>query len=407
MAASAFQPLHGVQVLDLTEGVAGPYACQVMADLGAGVIKVERPQGDWGRTSGSGPAAGGYHFRALNRNRRNLCLDLRRDRGLEVAWRLLDRAQVMVTSYRPGVMESLGLGYEEVRRRVPSLVYARISAYGPAGPLARRPGSDTILQAISGLMSQIGEPDGAPQRVGVPVVDYLAARDTVVGVLAALLALAAGQTLPGPVDVSLFGSAAAVQAQVWLKYFASGAVQRRSGYRNESLAPAGLYRTRDGRYVAVAVLRDEHFAKLCEAASLPELADDPRFATNADRLRNREELEAVLVPAFAARDFDDWARRLLEHDVLAGPVTEVADIAGDADLAAALPLVELPDGPLGDRTRAIGLPISFGAPLPTEVDPPALRGQHTREVLAGAGFTEAEIEELVRSGVTQATRAPD
>lgn len=132
-------------------------------------------------------------------------------------------------------------------------------------------------------------------------------------------------------------------------------MQRRSGHRNEGLAPAGLYQTRDGRYVAVAGLRDEHFAKFWEAASLPELVEAPRFTTKADRLRHREELEALLVPVFAARDLDDWARRLLEHDVLAAPVTEVADIIGDPDLAAALPLVELAEGPLGGRTQAIGL----------------------------------------------------
>ena len=197
-------PLEGLRVLDWTEGVAGPYACQMLADLGADVVKVERPEGDWGRTMGGGPASGGAHFRALNRNKRAVCLDLHRPEGVALAWRLLERADVMVSSYRPGVAERLGLGYDAIAARTPNVICARVSAYGPDGPLARLPGSDTVLQAVSGLMAQVGEPDEDPHRIGVPVIDFVAARDLVVGVMAALLARAAGNPVPGPIDVTLF-----------------------------------------------------------------------------------------------------------------------------------------------------------------------------------------------------------
>src|SRR5262245_9418039 len=179
----AFEPLAGVRVVDWTEGVAGPYACQLLGDLGADVVKVERPAGDWGRTMGSDATGGGAHFRALNRNKRGICLDLREPEGKAVAWRLIERADVMVSSYRPGAAEKLGVGYETVAARCPALVYARLSAYGSDGPLARLPGSDTIVQAVSGLMAQIGEPDADPHRVGVPVVDFLAARDLAIGIV--------------------------------------------------------------------------------------------------------------------------------------------------------------------------------------------------------------------------------
>jgi crotonobetainyl-CoA:carnitine CoA-transferase CaiB-like acyl-CoA transferase len=401
MAGARFRPLGGVTVLDWTEGVAGPYACQVLGDLGADVIKIERPQGDWGRSMGGGSPLGGHNFRALNRNRRNVCLDLRRDEARGVAWRLVEKAGVMVSSYRPGVVERLGFGYEDVHARASHLVYARISAYGASGPLARRPGSDTIMQAVSGLMSLIGEPEEDPQRVGVPVVDFLAGRDAVIGVLAALLAAAGGGSVPGPVDVSLFGSAASLQSQVWQRFLDAGIVQRRTGRRTAGIAPAGLYRTKDGRHVAVAVLRDEHFARLCAALDAPELLEDARFATNDDRLRYREELEALLAPRFAARDFDEWTCVLLEHDVLAAPVTDVSDIAADPALMAAVPLVRLPDGPLGVAGPAIGLPIRFGDASPDGAVPPVPRGQHTREVLAWAGYGPREIDELVRGGAVQ------
>jgi crotonobetainyl-CoA:carnitine CoA-transferase CaiB-like acyl-CoA transferase len=395
----AFEPLLGVRVLDWTEGVAGPYACQLMADLGADVVKVERPQGDWGRTMGGGPASGGAHFRALNRNKRAVCLDLRHTGAVEIAWRLIERSDVMVCSYRPGVAERLGVGAEAVAARAPGVVYARVSAYGQDGPLSALPGSDTVLQAMSGLMAQIGEPDEDPHRIGVPIIDFVAARDVVVGVLAALLGRATGHPAPGPVDVTLFASAATLQSQVWQKFLESGTVQTRSGRRHPSLAPAGLYRTADGRQVAVAVLRDEHFVKLCSAIGRPELADDPRFTSNDARLAHRDDLEDVLVPVFAGRDLAAWTDILLRHDVLAAPVTSVPDIAADPSLMGAVPLVRVPAGPTVGAGDSIGIPLAFGSDRHGPARRPApIPGEHTREVLREAGLTDVEIDAAVRQG---------
>lgn len=402
-----FRPLDGVRVLDWTEGVAGPYACQVLGDLGADVVKIERPQGDWARGVGTGSAQGGPDFRALNRNKRDLCLDLRVPGAVEVALRLIEGADVMVTSYRPGVMERLGLGFADVHQRNRRLVYARISGFGYSGPMRHRAGSDTIVQAMSGLMSQIGDPEGEPQRVGVPVIDFVAARDAVAGVLAALLARQRGQELERPVEISLFASAAALQSQVWQKYFEAGIVQRRSGHRNAGIAPAGLYSTRDGRHIAVAVLRDEHWRNFCRAVDRPDLLEDERFASNGARLRNRDALEAEVIPLFRSRTFGEWVAILRENDVLAGPVTEVPDIVADEQMYGALPVTRIPDGAVGEPAPAIGLPYGFGAPIleEDEIKPPPARGEHTREVLREAGLRESEIERLVASGVTPALAA--
>jgi crotonobetainyl-CoA:carnitine CoA-transferase CaiB-like acyl-CoA transferase len=388
--------LDGVRVLDWAEGVAGPYACLLLADLGADVVKVERPTGDWARTSGPGHEGGGHHYRAFNRNKRNLCLDLGTSGSTDVARRLIESADVMVTAYRPGVTERLGIGYEQAAGWNPAVVYVRISGYGYRGPLSQRPASDTILQAVSGLMSQIGDPAGDPQRVGVPVIDYLAARDAVIGAMAGLLGRTTGKPPVGPIDVSLFASAASYQAHLWQTYLDTGVVQQRSGHRNPSLAPAGLYTTADGRHIAIAVLRDEHFAKLCAAIDRDDIASDPRFSSNAARLEHRDALEAVVGTAFASRPFAEWVPRLVEYDVLAAPLLTIPDIEADPELWSILPRVDVVGG--GGAGTAVGSPVAFGAGRAST--PAASRGADTRDLLRELGYTDGEIDGLVASGVT-------
>jgi crotonobetainyl-CoA:carnitine CoA-transferase CaiB-like acyl-CoA transferase len=373
-----------------------------MADLGADVIKVERPQGDWGRSSGPGHHGGGHHYRALNRNKRNISIDLTQKDATAVAHRLIEQADVMVSAYRPGVTERLGIGYERVRDLNPSLIYVRISAYGQTGSLSGRPGSDTILQAVSGLMSQIGEPSSEPQRVGVPVIDYLASRDAVIGVLCELVGRAGGILPTGPIDISLFASAATLQTHLWQTFFDTGIVQERTGNRNPSLAPAGLYRTSDDRYIAIAVLRNEHFRKLCTALALEDLAVDPRFETNALRLQHRDELESFVTPVFESRPFSEWASILVDHDVLAAPVMSIVDIEADPALRSALPVVYVDVGSGAPTGRAIGSPILINGYPSSSSEPAAGRGAHTRAVLEEIGYDETEIDALVSSQVVLA-----
>lgn len=384
-------------MLDWTEGIAGPYACQVLGDLGADVVKIERPQGDWQRGGGRG----GSYFRAVNRNKRDLCLDLKSEGALDIAWRLIATADVMVTSYRPGVMERLGLGFESVHARFAHLVYARISAYGNAGPLSEQPGTDTVIQGMSGLMSRIGEPGSEPQRTGVAVVDFMTGRDVVLGVLAALLARATGRPMTGPVDASLFASAASLQSQVWQQYFDEGTVPAREGRRHPFLAPAGQYLTADGAWIAIVTARDEHWRKLCGALGLPELVDDPRFAGNEARFRNRDELDALIGPVFASRSRKEWLESGARNDVLFAPVNDLGDIAADAGLMGSIPLITLPEGLAGPSRPAIALPIASGARqlMREEVRPPPGRGEHTREILTGAGYSKDQIDALIAANV--------
>ncbi|WP_126424928.1 CaiB/BaiF CoA transferase family protein [Brevibacillus marinus] len=387
----AFQPLAGVKVIDWTEGVAGPYACQIMSDLGAEIIKVERPDGDWGRTMGIGEA----QFAALNRNKRSICLDLKQPESREIAWALLKHADIMVTSYRPGVMERLGLGFEQVHRDHPQLIYGRISAFGYHGKLASRPGSDTVLQAVSGFMSQIGDADGEPYRVGIPIIDLVAARDLVIGILAVHLARMQGEAPRHPVDVSLFASFAALQAQSWQQFLATGESPKRTGNRNPLLAPAGVYQSRDDKYFSIVVLREEQWARFCTALGLPELLEDPQFRTNELRIVHRQKLESILHPLFRSRRRDEWIDLFQQHDLLIAPVLDFAEIAADSDLMEAIPMVPLPT----DGGVAIGLPISFGqAQAAVRYAPPA-KGEHTREIMSEIGFPDAEIDRYLAKGI--------
>lgn len=232
------KPLEGIKVIDWTEGVAGPYACQLLGDLGAEVIKVERPAGDWAREMG---ASRGAHFKALNRNKRDICLDIKNPKSRDVVWALIEQADIIVTSYRPGVMERIGFGFNEVHKRKPTLIYGRISAYGYNGELAKLPGSDTVLQAVSGFMSQIGDAHSVPYRVGIPIIDLVAARDLMIGIMSCFILQIRGQTIEQPVDVSLFASFAALQATTWQQFFNTGERPTRTGNKNALLAPAGVY----------------------------------------------------------------------------------------------------------------------------------------------------------------------
>lgn len=387
----SFQPLAGVKVIDWTEGVAGPYACQILGDLGAEIIKVERPDGDWGRTMGSGEA----QFVALNRNKRSICLNIKQPESREIAWALLKHSDILVTSYRPGVMERLGLGFEQVHRVHPRLIYGRISAFGYYGKLAHRAGSDTVLQALSGFMSQIGDADSEPYRVGIPIIDLVAARDLVIGILAVHLARLRGEAPQHPVDVSLFASFAALQAQSWQQFWATGESPRRTGNRNPLLAPAGVYQAADDKYFSVVVLREEQWRRFCTALGLKELLDDPQFRTNELRIANRPKLENFLQPLFRTRTRDEWIDLFQQHDLLIAPVLDFADIAADGDLMEAIPMVPLP--PNGGV--AVGLPISFGEGQAAARYRPPAKGEHTREIMSELGFDDVKIDHYLAQGI--------
>jgi crotonobetainyl-CoA:carnitine CoA-transferase CaiB-like acyl-CoA transferase len=395
--------LSAITVIDMTEGVAGPYAAMVLADMGANVIKVERPAGDWSRPADHFHVEGEQNaqFITLNRNKRGIGLDAASEGGSAVLRRMIGRADVLLSNYRPGVMAKLGFGYEDCRALRPDLIYCTISGFGQEGAYAGLPASDTIIQAMSGLMSLVGEPDGPPLRVGFPLVDMAAANYAVQSILLSLYGRLGGRG-GANIDISLLAAALGLMSAGYTRFAASAKTPHRQGNANTNLAPAGAFRAGDGRYISLAVLRDSHWRKFCAALDFGDLAADPRFATNALRVEHRAVLDGIIVPLFASQPADYWVERLRAADILCGPINDFADIAADPNLTAILPLTDpmAPGVPL-----AMGVPIRQNGAYGGTRSPAPAKGEHTEAVLAELGYSSGEIKSLLNARA--AFRTPD
>ncbi len=389
--------LSKITVIDMTEGVAGPYAAMVLSDMGANVVKVERQAGDWSpptdhvRVDGEANA----NFIALNRNKRDIGLDVSGAAGKQILERLIARSDVLISNYRPGVMAKLG--FDDVRCRAinEDLVYCTISGFGQDGAYADFPASDTIIQAMSGVMSLVGEAEGPPLRVGFPLIDMAAANSAVQAVLLALYGRLEGQG-GATIDISLMAAALALMSGGYTRYAVSGKVPKRQGNQNTNLAPAGAFKTRDGRYLSIAVLRDLHWIKFCAAMELGQLAEDSRFVTNALRVENRTALDQIIVPMFASQPATYWLARLRAADILCGPINDFADIAADTNLTSGLPLV---DPMAANVPQTVGVPIRFNGHFAETTRPAPAKGEHTHEILTAFGFGTDEVEVFLREGV--------
>lgn len=382
--------LSKITVIDMTEGVAGPYAAMVLSDMGANVIKVERQAGDWSRPADHVNVDGeaSANFIALNRNKRNIGLDVSSAAGKQILERMIAQADVLISNYRPGVMGKLGFDAARCRELNDGLVYCTISGFGQDGPYAQNPASDTIIQAMSGVMSLVGEADGPPLRVGFPLIDMAAANSAVQAVLLALYGRLEGQG-GATIDVSLMAAALAMMSGSFTRYTASGKMPPRQGNQNNNLAPAGAFKTSDGRYLSIAVLRDEHWIKFCAAMELGDLAGDPRFVTNSLRVENRKVLDDIIVPMLVSQPSATWLERLRAADILCGPINDFADIFADPNLSAALPFVDTmaPNVP-----RAVGVPIRLDGQYAETTRRAPAKGEHTREILGVFGFAVNEVE---------------
>jgi crotonobetainyl-CoA:carnitine CoA-transferase CaiB-like acyl-CoA transferase len=398
--------LSHLRVLDLSRVLAGPWASQVLADLGAEVIKVERPgAGDetrswgppWLRDASGGETRDAAYFAATNRGKKSVTLDLSRPEGRAVARRLALRADVLLENYKAGALARRGLGYEELAAANPRLVYCSITGFGQDGPYRDRPGYDFLVQAVGGLMSITGEAGGPPTKVGVAVTDVLTGMYAATAVLAAL----AERERSGRgqhVDLALLDVQVAMLANQAESFLVTGVPPTRLGNAHPSIVPYQSFATRDG-HVVIAVGNDGQFARLCEAAAAPALARDARFATNAARVEHREALVGALAPVLAARTTGEWVRVLEAADVPCGPINDLAQVFEDPQVRHRGMRVEIPDPRLG-AVPAVASPIRLsGTPVTYERPPPAL-GEHTREVLVGLlGMEEGEVEALRRSGV--------
>jgi crotonobetainyl-CoA:carnitine CoA-transferase CaiB-like acyl-CoA transferase len=383
----SFRPLAGIRIVDVTTSYAGPTCTQLLGALGADVVKIESPSGDEARFWGP-PFAGelGTLFVAVNSGKRSVALDLRR--GRDVLLRLVDGADAFVQSLRPGLAEELGLGPDELRARKPGLVYCTISSYGRVGPKSGLPGYDPLLQAAGGLISVTGEPDRDGVRIGVSLIDHATGMYAAFAILAALKQ-GGGHT----VDVSLWETALSFVSYHLIGNIETGAVPKAQGTAFHAIAPYQVFPTADGGLMITAA-NDGLFRRLVEAIGLPELADDPRFATNPDRVQNRP----ALVEALSARLREDtragWLEQLVAAGVPAAPVQDVGEVAADPQTEAIGILRRIGElTTLGPAISVDGKRPEYASPPPTAV------GQHTAEVLREAGYDEADISAMAAEGI--------
>ena len=401
--SNAAGPLSGMVILDLTQILAGPMCTMVLADMGADVIKIEKPNGgDDNRRMGppfiKDWSAG---FLAVNRNKRSLSLDLRGEAGRGVLRRLVEGADVVVENFRPGVMERLGLGYEELAAIKPSLIYCTISGFGSTGPARNRGGFDLVAQGVSGLMSITGHPNSPPAKVGVPITDLTAGLFGANGIMAAYIhALKTGQGQM--VDTSLMEAGVAYTVWESSVYFAEGEIPGPLGSAHRVSAPYQALRTRDG-YLNLGAATQPTWEQLCRAIGREDLMEDERFRAPWDRKAREKELATLLEETFSAHDTAHWLQLLDDAGVVAGPIYNMEQVYQDPQVLAREMLVDTHDPVLG-TIHNIGVPVKLSAtPGSIRRRAPAL-GEHSAEVLLERGFTQSEVDALLSEGVILANQ---
>jgi crotonobetainyl-CoA:carnitine CoA-transferase CaiB-like acyl-CoA transferase len=393
-------PLSGVTIVDFTRVLSGPYCTMLLADMGARVIKIEQPgRGDdtraWGPPFVNGESA---YFLSINRNKESLTLDLKHPSARRAIDALLQHADVIVENFRPGTMERLGLGYDDVHRRFPRIVYCSISGFGQTGPRSAEPGYDAVMQGEAGLMSITGAADGPPFRLGVAIADIVSGMFAAQGIAMALVARA--RTGRGQrVDVGMLDATAALLTYQAGIYFATNATPIRMGNRHPTIVPYETFAARDGDFV-VAVGNDEQWRRFCAVLGAPPLAGDPRFATNRDRVANYDALRPLLAAPLQRRTRSEWVEDLKRAGVPCGSVRDVAEVLQDTQLAAR-EMIETVEHATAGALRVLGVPVKLSdTPGAVRTAPPAL-GQHTAQILRqDCGLSPREIEELRSSGAT-------
>jgi len=390
-------PLHGITVIDFTRVLSGPYCTMQLADMGARVIKIEQPgKGDdtraWGPPFVEGESA---YFLSINRNKESLTLDLKQPGARRVLDGLLATADVLVENFRPGTMERLSLGYNELAERHPRLVYCSISGFGQTGPRRAEAGYDAVMQAEGGLMSITGASDGPAFRLGVAISDIVAGMFAAQGIGFALFArerTGRGQH----VDIAMLDTTAALLTYQAGIYFATGTTPARMGNRHPTIVPYETFDASDGEFV-IAVGNDDQWRRFCAVLNAPELGGDDRFATNRSRVSNYAELRPLLSERLRTKTRVEWVAALKAAGVPCGSVRAVAEVLQDPHLEARDMIQELEHAAAG-AIRVLGVPIKLSDPPGAVRTPPPVLGQHSDAILRELGFSEEEISTLKDSG---------
>jgi len=388
--------LDGLRVLDLSRVIAGPYCAMMLADLGADVVKVERPgRGDDMRYLGESKDGMSLGFASINRNKRGIAVDLQHPEGLRLIAELARRADVILENFVPGVAERLGLGYPSVSALNPAVVYASVSGFGQDGPHASRPGYNTIAMGMSGLMALTGHPGDPPTRPGGSISD-VAASYVAFGAVCAALVQRFRTGRGEHVDVSLLASSLALLPDPSAHYFASGVRPARVGNRNPNVTPAEAFRAADG-FINVVILNPDQYGKFCTALGDEALVTEPRFATNEARIANHPDFKARVEAALARRPVAEWVERLIAAGIAAGPIYEFDQVFEDPQVRHAGMVREVDQPGLG-AVRMLGFPFAIGGRRPPVRRPAPRLGQHTREVLGELGISAGEVDRLASLG---------
>jgi crotonobetainyl-CoA:carnitine CoA-transferase CaiB-like acyl-CoA transferase len=395
-------PLKGIRVLDLTRVLAGPTCTQMLGDLGAEVIKIERPEaGD--DTRGFAPpfipnTKESAYFVGVNRNKKSVTVDIGKPEGQALILKLLEHCDILAENFKVGALAKYGLGYEQLKLKFPKLIYCSITGFGQTGPYAPRPGYDALIQAMGGVMSLTGEPKGSPQKVGVPVADLFAGLYGCIGILAAVNhrhATGEGQQI----DIGMLDTHVAWLANQGMNYLATGENPPRLGNQHPNIAPYQEFPTKDG-YIILAVGNDPTFERFCKATGQEHLLSDPRFASNPIRVANRDHVTATLTPVMQSKTTAEWIDLLEAQKIGCGPINTLEQVFADPHVIARNMVVEM-QHPSGEPVKVIANPVKLSATPPSYRIPPPVLGQHTAEVLGGLlGMSEAEIAGLQEKGIT-------
>jgi CoA:oxalate CoA-transferase len=391
-------PLENIKVIDLSRVLAGPYGTMVLADLGADVLKIEMPKtGDDSRAFGPYVNNESAYFMSLNRNKKSLTLNLKKEEGKKILKDLLKDADVIVENYRPGTMEKLGLGYDVLKEINPKLIYAASSGFGHTGPYSKRPAYDGVIQAMGGIMSITGPKGGEPTRVGPSVADIFSGLFTAIGILAAVNERR--ETGKGTkVDVSMLDCQVGILENALARYFATGVAPKPAGNKHTSIVPFEPFNTSDGQIV-IAAGNDNLWAKFCKAMGTEELIDDERFKTNPLRNKNYDALKPLIDEKIKEKTTEEWKKILLDAGVPSGPINNMEMLVKDEQVLARNMIQEV-EHPVAGKQHLPGIPIKMEGVSDKIRFPAPVLGQHNEEVLAERlGYSKEEIEKFKEEGV--------